>query len=52
MHATQVLDTHLRRLCQGMHSYRLNGVIDCVFRPNPITHSGANRSLIPVQTDH
>jgi hypothetical protein len=30
MHATQVLDTHLRRSCQEMHSYRLNGVVDAV----------------------
>ncbi len=25
---------------------------DCVFRSKPITDSGPNRSLIPVQTDH
>ena len=26
--------------------------VKCVFRCKPITDSGANRSLIPVQTDH
>lgn len=30
MHATEILNTHLRRLCQEMHSYRLNGVVDLV----------------------
>ena len=29
-----------------------SGEIDHRFRPKPITHSGRNRSLIPVETDH
>ena len=30
----------------------LGKVVNCVFRSKPITDSGPNRSLIPVQTDH
>ena len=28
------------------------GVFSCGFRSNPITESGASRSLIPIQPDH
>jgi hypothetical protein len=29
-----------------------SGALDHPFRPDPITHSGATRSLIPVAPDH
>jgi hypothetical protein len=39
----------MTRFATGM---RVLAVVGCVFRPKPITNSGASRSPIPAEADH
>ena len=52
--ALVTFDEDDRILCGRVLSTRdvISFEADCGFRSNPITESGASRSLIPIQPDH